>query len=130
MTLKKKTRVKKVKLKHNPQTAAQDFQKKYPNIEVCAIYGIDEFTEYLIHHLWEQPDIVFACTDINPNRLSYINRKIGQRSFSMYRWHIYSHQGFIEEPHSEVIVVAKDLILDVKNLPNPYDAELVVLEDL
>jgi len=127
---KKAGRPAKIKLKHNPKTSADDYYKKYGELGVCAIYGVDEFTEHLIDYLWKHPDMSIICTDPNESRLANINRKIGQRSFSMYRWETHHHVGFVEEPLVEVMVVSKDHIDDVKKLPNPYNVKFIVLEEV
>ena len=120
----------KIRLKHNPKTAREDYYKKYGHLGICLIYGIDEFTEALIDYLWDNPEMEFLVTDPNESKLSNINRKYCQRSFSMYRWHIKGHVDFIKYPMSSVIVVAKDLYDDVKKLPNPENAKLIVLEEI
>jgi hypothetical protein len=120
----------KIRLKHNPKTAREDYYKKYGSLGLCVIYGIDEFTESLIDFLWEHPEMEFLVTDPNESKLSNINRKYSQRSFSMYRWDIRGHVDFIAKPMSSVIVVAKDLYDEVKKLPNPENVKLIVLEEI
>ena len=120
----------KIRLKHNPKTAREDYYKKYGHLGICLIYGIDEFTESLIDFLWEHPEMEFLVTDPNESKLSNINRKYTQRSFSMYRWNIQRHNSFIAKPMSNVIVVAKDLYDEVKKLDNPENVKLIVLEEI
>jgi hypothetical protein len=120
----------KVKLKHNPKTSREDLLKKYKEVTDWGIYGIDDFTMEIVKHLWENPEITFHATDINQDRLAYANRDFSNRSFSAYRWHIYSHQGFIEHPVVDVIVVSKQLWETAKALPNPYNVDLVLLEEI
>jgi len=120
----------KVKLKHNPKTAFEDLQKKYKEVTDWGIYGIDDFTMELVNKLWNNPEITFHATDLNEDRLSYANRIFGQRSFSMYRWNIYSHQGFVEEPVVDVIVCSKLVWSEVKKLHNPYNVDLLLLEEI
>lgn len=120
----------KIKLKHNPKTSADDYYKKYGELGVCAIYGVDEFTEHLIDYLWKHPDMSIICTDPNESRLSNINRKIGQRSFSMYRWNVYPESGFIEQPVVDIILVSRDCWEEVNKRPNPYGVELLLLEEI
>jgi hypothetical protein len=125
-----KKRPAKVKLKHNPTTAREDLFKKYKTVTDWGIYGIDDFTMEIVNHLWNNPEITFHATDINEDRLSYANRTFGARSFSMYRWNVYSHQGFVEEPVVEIIVCSKELYPVIKKLPNPYNVKLILLEEI
>ena len=121
---------KKVKLRHNPATAREDLLKKYKEVADWGVYGIDDFTMELVNHLWNDPEITFHATDTNEDRLSYANRVFGQRSFSMYRWYTYSHQGFIEEPIVDVIICSKALYPVAKSMPNPYNVKLLLLEEI
>jgi hypothetical protein len=123
-------RATKVKLKHNPKTAFEDLLKKYKEVTDWGIFGIDDFTMEVINRLWNNPEITFHVTDLNEDRLSYANRIYGQRSFSMYRWNIYSHQGFIETPCVEVMLCSKLVWEEISKLPNPYDVDLILLEEI
>jgi len=120
----------KVKLKHNPKTAKEDFLKKYKDLHAIGIYGVDEFTKEIINTLWNNPEMSFAVTDDNASRLDNANRHFGQRSFSMYRWDVYPTPGFIEEPVVDVILVSKDCYEAVKKRPNPYNVKLILLEEI
>jgi len=120
----------KVKLKHNPKTAREDLFKKYKEVTDWGIFGIDDFTIGVVDHLWNNPEITFHATDLNEDRLAYANKIFGQRSFSMYRWNIYSHQGLVEEPVVDVIVCSKLVWSEVKKLPNPYNTNLILLEEI
>ena len=121
----------KVKLKASPTTAKEDYYKKYGELGTVAIYGADDFTEALVDYLWTKPDITsFVMTDPIESKLTRVNRNIGNRAYSMYRWEIVHHQGFIEDGYFPVVVVAKEYYDTVKKLPNPYNVKLVVLEEL
>lgn len=120
----------KIKLKHNPKSAREDFLKKYKGVTDFGIYGIDNFTKEIIDHLWKNPEVSFLVTDPNQSALDNANREYGQRSFSMYRWEAIPPSGFIEEPQVEVIIVASKYIDEVKKRPNPYNVDLIVLEDI
>ena len=120
----------KIRLKPSPKTAKEDYYKKFGELGVCAIYGIDEFTDALIDYLWNHPEMEILVTDPNPDKVTHMNRKYGARSFSAYRWHVYSHTGFIEEPLVGVMVVSKELIEEVRKLPNPENVEFIVLEEI
>ena len=121
---------KKVKLKHNPKSAKEDFLKRYKGVTEVGIYGIDKFTLEIINHLWKNPEVSFLATDPNESVLDNANRDYAQRSFSMYRWEVVKTSGFIEQPQVEVIIVSSKYIEEVKKRPNPYNVELIVLEDL
>ena len=121
---------KKIKLKHNPKSAREDFLKRYKGVTDVGIYGIDTFTLEIINHLWKNPEISFLVTDPNDSILTNANRTYSQRSFSMYRWETTRTSGFIETPKVEVVIVSSKYIEEVKKRPNPYNVELIVLEDL
>ena len=120
----------KVRLKHNPKTAREDFLKKYKDVTSFGIYGIDKYTEEIIEHLWTNPEVSFLVTDPNQSVLANTNRKFGQRSFSMYRWEVVKTSGFIEQPKVEVIIVSSKYYDELKKRPNPYNVELIVLEEI
>jgi len=120
----------KIKLKHNPKTAREDFLKRYKDTTDIGFYGMDKYAYEIINHLWENPEKCFFVTDSNRSRLDNANRYYGQRSFSMYRWNLCSEPGFIEEPFVDVILVSKDCFNNVKNRPNPYNVEIIVLEEI
>lgn len=120
----------KIKLKHNPKSARQDFLKAYKDATDIGIYGVDDFAYEIINHLWTNPEISFHVTDSNPSRLSNANRYFGQRSFSMYRWEVYPETGFVEEPMCEVILASKDCYEAVMKRPNPYNVEIILLEEI
>jgi len=122
--------VAKIKLKPSTRTAKELYYKKYGEIGVCAVYGIDEFTDALIDYLWNHPEMEIIVTDPDPSKVDNINKKYGARSFSAYRWHTYDHRGFIQECPVGVVVVSKDLIEEVLLQPNPDQIEFVVLEEL
>jgi len=120
----------KVKLKHNPKTAKEDFFKIYKDVTDFGIYGVDDFTKEIIEHLWNNPEITFYVTDENNSRFANMNRYFGQRSFSMYRWNVFPPSGFIEEPPVDIILVAKDNYESVLKRPNPYGVKLLLLEEI
>jgi len=125
-----KAGVVKLRLKHNPKTAREDYYKKYRDLELCLVYGIDEFTVELIEYMWKHPEKKIIVTDPNEDKLSNLNRIYSGRSFSMYRWEIHPVSKFVEEPLGQVMVVSKLHIDTVKKLPNPYGVKFIVLEDI
>src|SRR6056300_616272 len=127
---KNKTTQAKIKLKHNPKTAREDFLTKYKHVTEFGIYGIDDFTKEIINHLWQNPEIKFLVTDPNESVLSNANREFGQRSFSMYRWEVVKTSGFIEMPQVDVIIVATKYKEEVMKRPNPYNVKFVFLEEI
>jgi hypothetical protein len=122
-------KVKKIKLKPSPKTAKEDFYKKYKDIGLLAVYGVDEFTKELIMHFWKDPNQDIVATDPVDQELANLNRHMSGLSFSMYRWEVQHHVGFIEEGYYPVVVVAKKYWDTVIKLPNPEEVELVCLED-
>jgi len=117
----------KIKLKPNPKTAKEDFAKKYAELTLIAIYGYDEFTLELVKHLWGRPYVEFVFCDPIPSRGAHMTREIGNLSFSMYRYDVMGHVGFIEEGYFPVVVVSDDCWEEVNKLPNPHEVELVSL---
>jgi len=122
--------IKKIKLKHNPKSAKEDFLKKYKGIQSIGIYGVDNFTSEIINALWNNPEVSFHVTDNNVSRLSNATKDFGRRSFSMYRWETYPESGFIESPVVDIILVSKDCYDEVIKRPNPYNVELIKLEEI
>ena len=120
----------KIRLKADPKVSKEKYYKRYGELGVCCVYGVDTFTEELIDYLWKKPDISFVVTDPIEATLSNATRKYGARSFSLYRWEAVHHQGFIEQAKGKVVVVAKAYHEAVKKLPNPNKVEIVMLEDL
>jgi len=118
---------KKKVLKPNPVTAKHDYKKKYGYMNFTAIYGFDSYTEELVRYLWKDPEHEFVATDPNDSKLGNFNRSIGNLSWSIYRWDIMSHVGFIEEGRFPVVVVAAEYWDEVKKLPNPHDVKLICL---
>ena len=112
-------KVKKIKLKPRPETAKEDFKKKYKDLSLIAIYGVDEFTEQLIKSLWTDPNINFAVTDPITQMSANLTRSIGSLPYSIYRYSQYHHNGFIEQGKYPVIIVADKYWDSVTSLPNP-----------
>lgn len=120
----------KIQLRAEPRVAKEKYYKRYGEIGVCCVYGIDDFTDELIDYLWKKPELSFIVTDPNEGILANATRKYGARSFSLYRWRAVHHQGFLEEAQGMVIVVTKAYHETLKSLPNPNGVEIVMLEDL
>lgn len=119
---------KKIKLKPSPKTAKEDYAKKYGDIGLVAIYGVDDFTKELIYYLWNDPKQEFVVTDPVDQYLANLTKEIGNRPYSLYRYEAVRHVGFVESGHFPVIVVASKYWEEVKKLPNPEKVELVNLE--
>ena len=125
----KAARLKK-KLRANPEDANIQYIRMFSDLGAHAIYGVDEFTEALIDALWKDPQAAqIYCSDPNPDKLAYINRKIGGRSFSIYRWFAVSTSDFFEQPMTHAIVVSKQHYEEAVRR-NVHGLELIVLEDL
>ena len=122
-------KAKKIKLKPRPKDAKQAYLKRYADLGVLAVYGLDEFTDELIQEAWKNPNIEIFLCDSREALLDNYNRKMSQRSFSMFRWNAVRTSGFFETPVSPVVVVAKDYIDEAKKRPNPYNTLYVLLED-
>lgn len=120
----------KIKLKHNPKTALEDYVKLYKDNPVCVVYGLDEYTTLLIDKLWNNPEIIFHVTDPNEDVLANTNRKFAQRSMSMYRWNVHTIRGFIELPVDLMMVVSSKYIEEVRKVDNPENVTFIVMEDL
>lgn len=120
----------KIRLKHSPKTAREDFLKKFKELSDIGFYGMDDFAKEIVNYLWSNPEITFHVTDFNESRLDNANREYAQRSFSMYRWHTYSESDFIEYPCVDTIIVSKDAKEMVMKRPNPYKINLIVLEEM
>jgi len=120
----------KKKLRANPEDACIQYIRMFSDFGAHAIYGVDEFTEALIDALWKDPQAYqIYCSDPNSDRLAYMNRKIGGRSFSIYRWFAVSTSEFFEQPMTNVIVVGKDHYQEAVRR-NVHGLDLVILEDL
>ena len=120
----------KMKLKADPTDAKKRYVRMFKNERVAAIFGVDQFTEELIEFLWKDPNIeCIYCTDTNQDRLAKINKKISQRSFSMYRWEACAVSDFMEYPAYSVVVVSKEHFEEAKRR-NKHSLQLVVLEEL
>ena len=117
----------KVKLKPSPKSAKEDYKKKYGEYGFTAIYGFDEFTEELVKFLWSDPNHEFVATDPVEQKLANFNRTIGNLPWSLYRWDVVHHVGFIEAGEFPVVVVAEEYWEAVNNLPNPHEVELICL---
>jgi len=127
---KKAGRPPKIRIRADPKASKERYYKLYGELGVCCVYGIDTFTDELIDYLWNKPDMSFIVTDPVETIIANANRKYGARSFSMYRWDMVHHQGFIEEAQGLVVVVASKYYDSVKKLPRADNVKLVVLEDL
>ena len=119
---------KKIKLKPSPKTAKEDYAKKYGDIGLVAVYGVDDFTKELIYYLWNDPKQEFVVTDPVDQYLANLTKEIGNRPYSLYRYEAVRHVGFVESGQFPVIVVANKYWEQVKKLPNPEKVELVNLE--
>ena len=120
-------KVKKVKLKPRPETAKEDYKKKHGKMGFTAIYGFDNFTEELVRYLWKDPTHEFIATDPVEQKLANFNRSIGSLPWSLYRWEICHHVGFVEEGLFPLVVVAEEYWDEVMKLPNPHNVELLCL---
>ena len=120
-------RVQKIKLKPRPETAKEDFKKKYKDLSLIAIYGVDAFTEELIKYLWKDMTKEFVVTDPIEQKSANLTRAIGTLPYSMHRYEQVHHVGFIEEGYYPVVVVAEEHWDTVSKLPNPEEVELVCL---
>ena len=117
----------KIKLKPRPDSAKDQFKKDYKDLTLVAIYGVDDFTEELITHLWKDMTKEFVVTDPVEQYCANLTRTIGGLPYSMYRYEQVNHVGFIEEGYYPVVVVAEKYWEDVSQLPNPEEVELVCL---
>jgi hypothetical protein len=117
----------KIKLKPRPDTAKEYFKKEYRDLDLIAIYGVDDFTEELIKYLWKDMTKEFVITDPVEQRAGTLTRAIGSLPYSMYRYEQINHVGFIEEGLYPVVVVAEEYWETVSKLPNPEEVELVCL---
>jgi hypothetical protein len=117
----------KIKLKPRPDTAKEYFKKEYRDLDLIAIYGVDDFTEELIKYLWKDMTKEFVITDPVEQRAGTLTRVIGSLPYSMYRYEQINHVGFIEEGLYPVVVVAEEYWETVSKLPNPEEVELVCL---
>ena len=117
----------KIKLKPRPDSAKDQFKKDYKDLTLVAIYGVDDFTEELIKHLWKDMTKEFVVTDPVEQYCANLTRTIGGLPYSMYRYEQVSHVGFIEEGYYPVVVVAEKYWEEVSKLPNPEEVELVCL---
>ena len=122
-----KPKVTKLKLKPSPTTAKEDFQKKYRDLTTIAVYGVDDFTEGLVKHLWKDTTKDFVVCDPVEQLSANLNRTMGNLPYSMYRYEQLSPQGFIECGYYAVVVVAEIYWEQVNKLPNPHGVELVCL---
>ena len=120
-------KVKKIKLKPRPETAKEDFKKKYRDLSLIAIYGVDNFTEELIRYLWKDMTKEFVVTDPIEQKSANMTRAIGALPYSMHRYEQVHHVGFIEKGFFPVVVVAEEYWDVVSKLPNPEHVELVCL---
>ena len=119
--------VTKIKLKPRPDTAKEYFKKEYKDLDVIAVYGVDDFTKELIKYLWKDMTKEFVVTDPVEQKLANLTRTIGNLPYSMYRYEQVHHVGFIEEGHYPVVVVAEEHWDEVVKLPNPEEVHLVCL---
>ena len=117
----------KIKLKPRPDSAKDQFKKDYKDLTLVAIYGVDDFTEELIKHLWKDMTKEFVVTDPVEQYCANLTRTIGGLPYSMYRYEQVNHVGFIEEGYYPVVVVAEKYWEEVSKLPNPEEVELVCL---
>jgi len=113
-----------------PLGAKEKYYEDYGTLGEVLVYGIDEYTEALIDYLWTKPEMKITLTDPVESVMTNINRRIGGLSMSMFRWEIISHIGVVEEGYFPVIVVAKKYKEEVLALPNPYNVEIICLEEL
>jgi hypothetical protein len=130
-TNKKRGRPRKRPPIENPvEEASSVFSKAFSEIRVFSVYGLDEYTEYLIKTMYKDPQIVtIYATDPDESKLANFNRYMSGLKFSLYRWGALSHKGFVEEPPTSVMVVSKEHFENVMSRLK-YDIEIVVLEEL
>ena len=102
------------------EQAARKYLKQFEGDTTLAVYGVDEFTDILIEEAWKNPAIDIYLSDPNVDVLSNYNRKMGGRSFSMYRWDVITSDSFFTNPVNDVIVVAEHHLGYVLNYPHPY----------
>lgn len=121
---------KKIKLKIAPEDAKKQYHRLYGEFGLVAIYGVDKFTEELIRYLWKDPNQDFVVTDPIEQKSANLTRQIGSLPYSAFRYDQVNHVGFIESGRFPVVVVAKEYKEKVLKLPNPYNVEIVCLEDL
>jgi len=114
-----------------PKKAADIFVETVLDDETSvSIFGIDDFTEELIERLWLNPHIsTIYCSDTSQERLNLINKKIGSRSFSMWRWKVRPVQDFLQLPKTRLCAVASGL-KDRVGLLKSQGIQIVVLEEL
>lgn len=102
------------------EQAARKYLKEFEGDTTLAVYGVDDFTDTLIEEAWKNPAIDIYLSDPNVDVLANYNRKMGGRSFSMYRWDVITSDSFFTAPVNEVIVVAEQHLDYVLNYPHPY----------
>lgn len=119
----------KIPLKPSPKDAKQDYKKYYGEVGLVAIYGVDNYTEELIHYMWKDPKQEFVVCDPTEQLVANLTRKIGNLPLSLYRYEAVHHSGFIESGMYPIVVVAKKYKDMVLKLPNPYGVEIICLED-
>jgi hypothetical protein len=117
----------KIKLKPRPDSAKEQFKKDYKELNLIAVYGVDDFTEELIKYLWKDMTKEFVVTDPVEQYCANLTRSIGALPYSMYRYEQVHHVGFIEEGYYPVVVVAEKYWEEASKLPNPEEVELVCL---
>jgi len=117
----------KIKLRPRPDSAKEQFKKDYKDLNLIAVYGVDDFTEELIKYLWKDMTKLFFVTDPVQQHCANLTRSIGSLPYSMYRYDQVHHVGFIEEGYYPVVVVAEKYWEEASKLPNPEEVELVCL---
>jgi len=117
----------KIRLKPSPKSAVEAFKQDFKELDIIAIYGVDEFTDKLIRGLWSDPNKDFVVTDPIDQRAATLTRSIGSLPYSLYRYNQIRPQGFIEEGLFPVVIVAEEYWEEVIKLPNPNKVLLFCL---
>lgn len=117
----------KIRLKPSPKSAKEAFKEDFKELDMIAIYGVDEFTEELIRHLWSDMNKNFIVTDPIEQKVGTLTRAIGALPYSLHRYDQTRHVGFIEEGLFPVIIVAEEYWESVMKLPNPNKVTFVCL---
>jgi len=120
-------KVNKIRLKPTPKSAKEAFKRDFKDLDLIAIYGVDDFTEELIRYLWTDMNKNFVVTDPIEQRVANLTRSIGNLPYSMYRYDQVRHTGFVEEGMFPVVIVAEEHWEEVSKLPNPNKVLLFCL---
>lgn len=120
----------KIKLKPSVKDARKVYAKRYSELGLVAIYGVDKFTKELVYHMWNDPNQEFVVCDPIEQHVANLTRDIGSRPYSLHRYEAVHPVNFIESGLYPVVVVAAAYKEQVSKLPNPHNVEIICLEDL